>query len=125
MFACEKFDSYMFGRDMITVESDHMPLESIFKKLLSATPARLQRMHLRLQRYSLKVTYKKGAQMYLADTLSRAVAHLHTSGSESASSIEIGEVDLTATLQVQESNRQKIRSVTANDPSLSQLCEII
>ena len=125
VFVCEKFDNHIFGRDMITVESDHMPLEFIFKKPLSATPARLQRMRLRLQRYSLKVTYKKGAQMYLADTLSRAVAHLHTSDSELASSIEIGEVDPTATLQVQESNRQKIRSATANDPSLSRLCEII
>ena len=33
---------------------------------------RLQRMLLRLQRYTLKVTYKPGKELYIADTLSRA-----------------------------------------------------
>ena len=33
---------------------------------------RLQRMLLRLQQYDLQVTYKKGTELYVADTLSRA-----------------------------------------------------
>ena len=74
LFACERFDFYLYGREEITVETDHMSLESIFKKSLEAAPARLQKMRLWLQRYSLKVTDKRGTQMYVADTLSRAVA---------------------------------------------------
>ena len=36
VFACEKFDAYIFGRDVVKVESDHKPLESIFHKKSSA-----------------------------------------------------------------------------------------
>ena len=44
VFACEKFDDYIFGRDVVHVETDHKPLEEIFKKSLCDAPARLQRM---------------------------------------------------------------------------------
>ena len=54
------------------IETDHKPLESIFKKSLLSAPKRLQRMLLGLQTFDLVVTYKRGSQMYLADTLSRA-----------------------------------------------------
>ncbi|KXJ19477.1 Uncharacterized protein K02A2.6 [Exaiptasia diaphana] len=57
---------------MKSLETDHKPLEFIFKKSIHSAPARLQRMLLRLQRYNLRVVYKPGSQMYLADHLSRA-----------------------------------------------------
>ena len=60
VFACEHFDQYIFGRDYITVQSDHKPLESIFKKSLLSAPKRLQQMLLRLQKYNLRVTYTRG-----------------------------------------------------------------
>ena len=60
VFACEKFDVYIFGRDVVHVETDHKPLE----KSLCDAPARLQRMLLRLQRYNLEVKYKKGSLMF-------------------------------------------------------------
>ena len=69
--ACEQFDQYLFGRE-VTVESDHKPLEIILQKPLLAAPKRLQRMMMRLQNYNLTVVYKRGQEMYLADTLSRA-----------------------------------------------------
>ena len=69
--ACERFDQYLFGRE-VTVETDHKPLEAILRKPLLTAPKRLQRMMMRLQNYQLKVVYKKGQEMYIADTLSRA-----------------------------------------------------
>ena len=54
------------------VESDHKPMETIFRKPIHSAPKRLQRMRLGLQSYDIRVEYKKGATMYLADTLSRA-----------------------------------------------------
>ena len=42
------------------------------KKPLANTPARLQRMLLRLQRYDIDVIYKSGKEMVFADALSRA-----------------------------------------------------
>ena len=72
LFACEHFDAYIFGRELVHIETDHKPLESIMQKPLNSAPKRLQRMLLRLQRYNLRVRYKKGEKMYVADTLSRA-----------------------------------------------------
>lgn len=71
VFACDKFDQYLHGREYITVHSDHKPLETIFKKPLLTAPKRLQRMLLRLQRYLLRVEYKQGKDLHIADFLSR------------------------------------------------------
>ncbi|KAI5754516.1 hypothetical protein M8J77_009180 [Diaphorina citri] len=71
VFACKKFDQYICGKKVI-IETDHSPLVSVFKKSLLKTPKRLQSMILSLQRYNLLIKYKRGKEMYLADTLSRA-----------------------------------------------------
>ena len=47
-------------------------MEIIFRKPLLSAPQRLQRMLLSLLRYNLNVTYQKGTEMKIADTLSRA-----------------------------------------------------
>ena len=44
----------------------------IMKKPLFTAPMRLQRMMLQLQRHDLSLVYKKGFQLFIADTLSRA-----------------------------------------------------
>ena len=72
VFACEKFVQYIYDRDNVHVQSDHKPLEVIFKRPWVTAPKRLQRVLLRLQLYSLDVTYVRGSEMYIADTLSRA-----------------------------------------------------
>ena len=70
MLSCLK--KYNFERGVVTLETDHKPLEEIFKKSLCDAPARLQQMLLRLRRYNLKVRCKKGPLMLIADMLSRA-----------------------------------------------------
>lgn len=69
-FACKKFHEYIYGKQLI-VETDHKPLESIFKKIISTAPPRLQRILLEIAPYSPTVVYRKGETMYLADILSR------------------------------------------------------
>ena len=32
VWSCDKFDQYIYGRDMVTIESDHEPLKAVFKK---------------------------------------------------------------------------------------------
>ncbi|KAI5707774.1 hypothetical protein M8J77_009608 [Diaphorina citri] len=75
VFACKKFDQYICGNNVI-VETDHSPLVSVFQKSLLKTPKRLQSMILSLQRYNIHIKYKRGKEMYLADTLSRAPVSL-------------------------------------------------
>lgn len=50
------------------------------KETLLTVPKRLQRMMMRLQNYQLNLVYKRGQEMYIADTLSRA--HLPVPGSK-------------------------------------------
>lgn len=70
LFGCTKFHQYIYGRNA-TVETDHKPIVSLFKKPIFSIPARLQRIMLRLQPYDINIVYKPGKYLYVADTLSR------------------------------------------------------
>ncbi|CAH2091431.1 unnamed protein product [Euphydryas editha] len=72
VFALERFHQYVYGRSDVVVETDHKPLESLFKKPLDSVPMRIQRMMLRIQCYDFIVVNKPGKYMFVADTLSRA-----------------------------------------------------
>ena len=70
-FACDKFHQYIMCKEKVQVETDHKPLETIFKKPILAAPKRLQRMLLKVQKYQLQVQHKTGSSMFIADMLSR------------------------------------------------------
>lgn len=72
-FGCKKFHQYIYGKTL-KVETDHKPLETIFKKPLNAAPPRLQRIMLDVMQYSQIIEYKKGKELFLADALSRDCA---------------------------------------------------
>ena len=61
---------YIYRRENVQVETDHKPLVLIMQKPLIKAPSRLQRMLLKIQRYNVKLKYKQGKHMYVADTLS-------------------------------------------------------
>ena len=71
-WSCDKFDQYLYGRDIATIKTDHEPWKSVFKKEIYKSPKRPQRMPLALQKYNLEVQYNKGTLMHIADALSRA-----------------------------------------------------
>ena len=72
IFACYRFEQYIYRKENVIVESDHKPLQAIFGKPLVSVPRRLQGMLLCFQMFNLTVNYKKGSEMYIADMLSRA-----------------------------------------------------
>lgn len=65
VFACDHFDAYVYGRDLVNVETDHKPLEQILIKPLAATLKCLQRMLLHLQKYNLQVRLRKEKRYFL------------------------------------------------------------
>ena len=71
VWGTQKFHTYVYGCRVI-VETDHKPLESIFRKPLNDAPPRLQRMLLKLTKYDLDVRYVPGKQTVISDCLSRA-----------------------------------------------------
>ena len=123
LFAGTHFDVYLYGRERVNVESDHKPLESIFQKPLNSAPVRLQRMLLRLQRYKLLVKYKKGDQLFLADTLSWAYLPDGPDVCEMSESLE--DLDPTTLLALDPDKVIRIKQCSQDDPVLAILRETI
>ena len=123
VFACERFNQYLARREQILVETDHKPLESIFKKSLLSAPCRLQRMLLRLQRFNLTVKYKPGSQMLLADHLSRATQHETSRPEESFQvfSLELESLDPMQALKVTPERLDQLQRSTSHDDTLQTL----
>ena len=116
VFGAERFHTYVFGKQF-TIESDHKPLEIISKKNLTAAPARLQRMLLRLQRYDYSITYRPGKEMILADSLSRLPSNADDS-----------EIDLdvkVCLIQFSTSRLDELRNETREDPVLFEIMEYV
>ena len=114
VFGCDKFRDYIYGRT-VTVEADHKPLENIFKNPLHQPPLRLQRMLLKLQRYSLKVVYKKGAELFVADQLSRAyIPEVPNDHLEE-------ELEVNVVLPVSDDKLQELKDATQKDEVLRKL----
>ena len=123
VFGCQKFSQYITRRTKVTVESDHKPLISIFKKSLLEGPCRLQRMMLRLQRYNLDVTYKPGPQMYIADHLSRA--SMSDSGTPDKEfqvfALELEGISPLNTVKISSERLAQLQKATEQDPVMQTL----
>ena len=78
MFGLEKFEYYLLGRHTL-VETDHSPLEQIFKKNIAEAPARLQRLLLRCMKFDIEVRYRRGETIPVADALSRVCTTMKAS----------------------------------------------
>ena len=70
IFGLERLHHYTFGKP-ITVETDHQPLTSIWKKIIATSSSRLQRLLLILAQYDVHIEYLQGKENIIADTLSR------------------------------------------------------
>lgn len=71
VFGCQRFHKLIYGMPEVTIESDHKPLQTLFKKPIIWAPMRIQRMMLKLQPYSFKLVYAKRSSIGLVDCLSR------------------------------------------------------
>ena len=141
VFGVRKHETYLYGRQF-NVESDHKPLETIFKKSLLSAPKRLQAMLLALQKFDMTISYKRGSKLYLADTLSRAFVPREdkTCSSETSSEIcyniditgtisklesEFEKINMCSHLPISETTLNKIKQATKEDKSMDVLVEVI
>ncbi len=113
VYGTERFHQYTYGRSVI-VESDHKPLETLSRKPLSTAPRRLQKMMMVLQNYDVTIKYKKGTEMYVADTLSRH--HL-----ESTNNVETTEPPMFTAEELAEVARlEEINQLLTDEATLKQ-----
>ena len=123
LFGCERFHQYIYGKK-VYIHNDHKPLEAIFQKPLNATPPRLQRMLLRLQKYDIHFTYKKGSEMLIADTLSRAF--LENSEEEIEEDILIAQIHMvTKNISISDAVIKEIAEHSRSDPELTYVKNLI
>ena len=118
VFACEKFHQFIY-RKQVDVETDHKPLVNIFKKSLNDCPMRLQRMLLCLQQYDLRVTYAKGTELYIADTLSRAYQPSNPNDTLEE------DLEIHVILPISGAKLRELQEETQNDPDLQKLKSVI
>lgn len=127
LFGATRFEQYLLGRP-VAVESDHKPLEVIFKKPLLSAPKRLQRMLLQLQKFELQLAYKKGSEMYLADFLSRApVTKGHTVKDEEFEifATQLVKIDQSKGLKISGVKLEDLKAQTKDDEDMQELMDII
>ena len=124
VFGLERFERFVYGQHCL-VESDHKPLEAIHKKSLLSAPKRIQRMLLRTQKFEYTVQYKKGTEMYIADTLSRGVNPSKAQGSPKKEDIfqsecerEVESVNMACMVSVSDERMDEIREKTKDDKDL-------
>lgn len=111
VFACYKFYDYIYGKAVV-IETDHQPLVTIHNKPFHTIPARLQRMMLRLQKFNLTLTYKKGKHLYLADTLSRAPRRNVCPQEEEQNGFEVMTVQLISPRRLEELREHTVADTT-------------
>ena len=71
-WVCERLSDYLIGL-RFHIETDHKPLVPLFStKDLEELPLRVQRLRLRMMRYSFSIIHVPGKQLVIADALSRA-----------------------------------------------------
>ena len=113
VFDCERFHDFLYRQNVVTVESDHKPLEAILKKPICQAPLLLQKMILRIKPYAVNVKYVPGSSLVLADTLSRAYLPVETPAWWAWNSC------------LSEPMLQTLKDETQKDPDLQQLKTVV
>ena len=117
-FACRKFHDFIYGRQA-TIETDHKPITAVVNRPLHLAPVRLQRMLLQLQKYDLKFFYKKGTELYVADTLSRSYTD------EKSDSNVDEQVDILSLTSISPARMAELHKHTLADPVMQKVTHFI
>ena len=120
----EKWHHYLYGKQDITVHSDHQPLETIFKKPLSSKQT--SENDDEIAELSLYCSVQEGEELFVADTLSRAALR---DGSGMTQEYDVFRVDLTqmelSPNLVKPGTMNQIREETVKDLSLMTLKKVV
>lgn len=116
-YALERFHYFVYPKPVI-VFTDHRPLVNIMGKALDDVPLRLQRMLMRIQRYSATLRFRPGREMRFADTLSRCPMKEDTSHHEES-------VNILQWLPMQDSTMKRIKEEAEADAAYQELREQI
>ena len=121
VFTLERLNHYTFGRT-IMVQSDHQPLQSIWKKSIVSASPRLQRLLLRLAHYNLNIEFLRENENVIVDALSRVCPLQSTNSKTIDSNIDVIPVHhITQSAPVSKTRLQELRLARQSDLTLSSL----
>ena len=125
LFALERLNHYTFGRT-ITVQSDHQPLQSLWKKSIVSASPRLQRLLLRLAHYDINIELLWGKENVIADALSRVCPLQSNDSKIKDSNIDVIPMHhITQSALVSKTRLQELRLATQSDPTLCSLTKTV
>ena len=116
VFALERLDHYTFSRT-ITVQSDHQPLQSIWKKSIVSASPRLQRLLLRLAHYDIE--FLRGKENVIADALSLTTLKSKTP------TLMLSQYTTSHRVSVSKARLQELRLATQSDSTLCSLAKTV
>ena len=125
VFALERLNHYTFGRT-ITVESDHQPLQSLWKKSIVSASPRLQGLLLRLAHYDINMELLWGKENMIADALSRVCPLLSNNSKTKESIIDVIPIHhITQSAPDSKTRLQELRPATQSDPTFHSLAKTV
>jgi hypothetical protein len=126
VFGCRKFHHLLYGRDDITVETDHLPLVRIQEKPLGQVPLRLQKMLLKLQPYSFKLVGKSGKDIPVADALSRlSIDDEYPGLVDDMRDCQVCATEVLSLMAFSEEKQKELLKATSEDEDFTVLAEVI
>lgn len=118
-FGTQKFHDFIYHSE-VDVQTDHKPLISIMKKpICKIGSVRLQRLRIKLLKYSLNVYYIPGKNIHFADMLSRASLKSTSFDSEMCEMVHY----ISKHLPISEEKKTEFRKETAKDKTLGKIAE--
>lgn len=124
-WGCEKFRDYLTGTHF-RLETDHKPLIPIFsKKNLDDLSPRLQRMKLRMMRYSFSIFHTPGKKLYAADALSRKPQERQKEADELEEELDVYVRMVTSSLPASTNRLKEIRRFQQSDPTCKALEKLV
>ena len=112
-WSLEKSHHYIY---VSLIETDHEPLEGIWKRSIVSASLRLQRLLLRMTKYDVNIMYITGDTNVVADALSRVCFREDPSTQMMSSPIEVNTI--TRQLPATPLKLQQVRDATHKDDTL-------
>ena len=122
-FSMERLHNYVYG-ETVRVQTDHKPLETIWKKRIAAASPRLQRLSLMLARYQIQLEYIRGKDNSIACELSR-VDPLSPEPQDAKQMDAFPVHQITNAIPATGNRLDRTRIATTADPTLNQLRQYI
>ncbi len=125
VWACEKFGRYLYGLESFRLLTDHKPLVPLINKVdLDRAPLRCTRLLIRLMRFNAVAEHVAGADMVVADTLSRSPLASDQCDGDSVDEIETYVDSVMENKPMSDQKLVKIQQATREDEVLQQAVQL-